>query len=480
MRVMKSFKEMWLVAFVCFTCVSVGVGQEQGKIILCGKFGNAFLEMENKELQQNNWWLKENASGVTEQEIPIEMVGKRMFLHLEGGKMTQLIVPSSGRVVVTFSENKTFVFSGDHERINNYLREWSEAVFNSVDNIYACSFALLPLFSKKVPSPGDIYAPENLSKIVNGLEIETKRLADAGIEDPGFVKEQEVYVRYHQTYSRLRNMAYALEGAKGMIPESEWHFYEELDFDDPDMRLYFPACSLIGTYFVVERKSGRRNTDYAEDLHACASRIGDVTLREAYVLQQLETLERCKMVYLVDEIITSVKPLIVSEDACLRLEELEKEFSRLEKMYPGMGEMMSEAKLVDVNGRDFSLKELRGKYVFIDFWATWCGACRQMTPRVKELALKFADENIAFVFVSIDEFPLKNNVFQYAAEHDITECTYIVKNKKEWKEQYLLQSIPRFMLLNPDGRIVSTNFLWPNHDLLPLHLKKLLEAGERR
>lgn len=466
-------KRAWFVAIVCIVCVNTIYGQ--GKIILKGKFGNAFLELEKKEVKQNNCWIKEHASGETEQEIPAEMVGKRMFLHLEGGKVTQLIVPANGRVVVTFGEDKAFVFSGDYERINNYLREWSEAVFNSVDNIYASSFVLVPLFSKKVPSPGDIYAPENFSKIVDGLKIEEQRLATSGIKDVEFLNEQKVYVRYQHIYSRLRNMAYALEVAKEVIPESEWHFYEGLSFDDPNMKFYSLACNLVGTYFVIERKSGRGNADYADDLYTCASRIGDGVLREAYVIQQLQTLARTKMLYLADEIIASVKPLIVSEDTRVQLEKLKEEFSRLEQANPGKGEIISEAKLVDVNGKDFSLKELRGKYVYVDFWATWCSACRQMTPYVKKLAEEFANENIAFVFVSIDEFSVKENVFEYAAEHETTACTYIVKNKQEWKERYLLQSIPRFMLIDPKGKVISTSFLWPNNDLLSFHLHKLLE-----
>ncbi|MDE6451195.1 MAG: TlpA family protein disulfide reductase, partial [Odoribacter sp.] len=60
-------------------------------------------------------------------------------------------------------------------------------------------------------------------------------------------------------------------------------------------------------------------------------------------------------------------------------------------------------KYLDINGKEVSLKDLAGKYVYIDVWATWCGPCRGELPHLKKLEHRFKGKNIAFVSISCDQ-----------------------------------------------------------------------------
>ena len=67
------------------------------------------------------------------------------------------------------------------------------------------------------------------------------------------------------------------------------------------------------------------------------------------------------------------------------------------------GDMMPNYVFKDVNGKRVSLKSFRGKYVYIDIWATWCGSCVEQTPYFEELEDKLHNKKIVFVSISVDK-----------------------------------------------------------------------------
>lgn len=125
----------------------------------------------------------------------------------------------------------------------------------------------------------------------------------------------------------------------------------------------------------------------------------------------------------------------------------------------------------DINGKPISLSSYRGKWVLIDFWASWCGPCRAESPVLKNAYEEFKSKNFDILGVSLDFN--KNNWIK--AIHDDGLTWNHVSDLKYWKNsvavQYGVASAPQNVLVDPNGKIVAKNL---RGDQLRIKLKELL------
>ncbi|MBE9582836.1 AhpC/TSA family protein [Mucilaginibacter sp. JRF] len=111
----------------------------------------------------------------------------------------------------------------------------------------------------------------------------------------------------------------------------------------------------------------------------------------------------------------------------------------------------------DKDGKPIALASFKGKYVLVDFWASWCGPCRNENPNVVKAYNQYKDKNFTILGVSLDS---KKEAWLKAVEDDHLEWTQ-VSDLKYWKneaaELYGVRAIPQNFLIGPDGKIVAKN-----------------------
>nr|WP_262896213.1 TlpA disulfide reductase family protein [Sphingobacterium faecale] len=126
-------------------------------------------------------------------------------------------------------------------------------------------------------------------------------------------------------------------------------------------------------------------------------------------------------------------------------------------MLAQVGDEATEIALPDQDGRIVRLSDYKGKYVLVDFWASWCGPCREESPFLVELYKKYKSKNFEIIGISLDK---QRDAWLKAVADDQLSWVHL-SDLKAWGTEavknYGIVGVPQNFLISPDGKIVAKN-----------------------
>lgn len=129
-------------------------------------------------------------------------------------------------------------------------------------------------------------------------------------------------------------------------------------------------------------------------------------------------------------------------------------------------------------GTPFDLSDLRGKFIVIDVWATWCGPCLFQSPYFERVALKYKGRNdIAFIALSIDENKPEWLIQSKKKSKSVMQLHIPIDNQKEFTTDYNIQAIPRFIFIDKEGNFIDSEMSLPYDNKFETTIIKELGRG---
>lgn len=187
------------------------------------------------------------------------------------------------------------------------------------------------------------------------------------------------------------------------------------------------------------------------------SRIGNDTIRGEYVLQRTTAITTYPGIM---KFKAANEQYLTTDDQRLRFDAIVKKHSpNPEGTKPYMFTFN------DINGKPVSMADFKGKVVYIDCWATWCGPCKQEIPFMGKLEEEYKGKDIVFVSISVDKETDKTKWKDMVKEKDMKGYQLFAGDgKPRLSKAYNITGIPRFILIGKDGKVIYSKAPRPSSD----------------
>ncbi len=408
-----------------------------------------------------------------EQRTPIDSSGKFMdTLQIEqngfyemyvGRERTEIYLEKGKNFSVTLDANEfdeTLNYSGDLANVNNFLAAkylWNEKNVNFKELFSLPEADFKNALKKNKKSIDSIYVAKNIDNDIFKQKLEEE-------DKYGNAVMIENYSDAHGYYTSDPNFKVSTG------------FYDEIkDINYKDTLTYRNSVayqSLLDAHFNRMVKEDAVKVAGNENVHYL--KMVDKNLPNGYAKDKIMSSYLqfgLKPDSTLDEAFNIYKN---SEPNPENLAKLTARYDKLKTLTPG--NPSPTFNFENYKGGTTSLESLKGKYVYIDVWATWCGPCLREIPALKEFEKEYENKNVQVVSISIDEPKNYEKWKAMVNEKELGGIQLMADNnwKSKFVEDYAILGIPRFILVDPQGNIISADAPRPSDPKLRETLDGLL------
>mgnify|MGYP000922987787 CR=1 FL=1 len=428
-------KKLFVVALTIFTVFSCGK-EEQDFVTIAGKIDNAnsdsvFIVKDNfrKGIPVVNGEFKDT----------LKLVGNSYFEFYSGNERTEIYLSQGDSLFISTDMqefDEKLKYRGTSEKENNYLAQKQL----KTEQIYVDPAAFFSVDPNSFKSKVTAYKTElNADLNQEGInkvfkESETKNI------DYFYYMMLAQYPMAHQYFTQQE--AYLPADFDEEI--KKLNLENEADFNS------IPAYKQFVLYKVSNQISEAKTPDEIEKIisNIKTPQIKDAVMKEFllyFVASGSPDSERYHN-YIQKN----------AKDKKIKKESTEA-FAKVQKLLPG--KLSPKFSYPDITGKTVSLDDLKGKLVYVDVWATWCGPCIREIPSLKQLEKDYHGKNIEFVSMSIDPQQDKGKWENMVKEKDLKGIQIFAD--KDWKSQFVqeygIKGIPRFILIDASGNILNAD-----------------------
>lgn len=211
------------------------------------------------------------------------------------------------------------------------------------------------------------------------------------------------------------------------------------------------------------------NSKFDEDALLTMDQVGFTKAVEAIKSTKIQKLEKSKL----DALLVDAQKKNIDAD----LKGLTEYFNETQANKKLNNTVAPDFDYLNHAGGNVKLSDLKGKYVYIDVWATWCGPCRAEIPSLQKVEQQFHGKNIEFVSISVDTDKDFEKWKTFVTEKQLGGTQLFAD--KNWKSSFIeafhINAIPRFLLISPDGVVIDANASRPSDPKLTGQLSELLK-----
>ena len=290
---------------------------------------------------------------------------------------------------------------------------------------------------------------EYFDKELINFERSMSLLNTSGIENENFITNQQQTIFSDHLFNLFNKLGkdYFQGKTTAIISQYLDKKVDNIDFKNESIFQSSSMNKFFNSYFTIGLISENLN---------CLN-IFNNELNEQQKKGIISSLKRGISFYNLNEIESyyqTLRKLISDDNSFLAIEEKYQKILNLQK-----GNISPMFNYPDTNGQYISLASLKGKLVYIDVWATWCGPCKAQIPYLKKLEEKYRFKEIEFVSLSIDQVKDAQKWKNMIATKQLKGIQIMAD--KAWRssfvKDYVIEGIPRFILLDKKGNIISSN-----------------------
>jgi len=414
-----------------------------------------------------------NSNGIIEIAYKIKQEG---FYYLSSPRWrARIYLKPSDNLELSFDNKtgETIYINGSAE--NKLLYQWQQLISPITNYGYNLSLftadsvdldAYMNTYDKLLPAMNEFIKNTSLANVHALRSIENAMRVDKDLAPLNLL--------FHLSAKKIGRFR-ATPKNFNEVPASYQQFTAASKFSDASMLLLGETRRYMNLYaklniamLPAEVKDGLSS---GEKLERMIKTIANDTLRSFFLEDQMDEIAINNL--------SEFKSTFEPQKKYAKTESAKKKYVSIYNLFSGdtafIGKSAYNFSLPDKDGKMVSMKDFKGKVVFIDVWATWCGPCRAQFPFLKEVEEEYKDnKDIVFVGISTDAITNKEKWLKTIEKEKLEGIQLIDDVGKSFARKYQIVAIPRFLLIDKQGKWIEIRCPLPE---AKQELKKYLDKA---